>query len=106
MYIQVKLQIEDSIVKDGVPKELQKTLLMLPIASKEYKFERIETVKHLIEAIYNEVKFVVDLKKVNLNQIYLSTSDGFMIPPFTGIDQIMGIDVKKSNPSSLTIECK
>ena len=66
MYIQVKLQIEDSIVKDGVPKELQKTLLMLPIASKEYKFERIETVKHLIEAIYNEVKFVVDLKKVNL----------------------------------------
>ena len=81
-------------MKDGVPKELQKTLLMVPVASKEYKFKRIDNVKHLIEAIYSEIKFIVDLEKVSLNQIYLSTSDGFMIPPFTGIDQIMGVDVK------------
>lgn len=95
MYLQIKLQIDDSVVKEGVPKELQKTLLMVPISSKDYKFERIETVKHLIEAIYNEIKFMVDPHKISLNHIYLSTSDGFMIPPFTGIDQIMGIDVKK-----------
>jgi hypothetical protein len=95
MYLQIKLEIEDSITKDGVPKELQKTLLMVPVISKEYKFIKIDNVKHLIEAIYNEIKFIVDLDKVSLNQIYLSTSDGFMIPPFTGIDQIMGMDLNK-----------
>lgn len=61
MYLQIKLEIEHSIVKDGVPKELQKTLLMVPVASKEYKFNRIDNVKHLIEAIYSEIKFIVDL---------------------------------------------
>ena len=38
---------------------------------------------------------MIDLDKVSLNQMYLSTDDGFMIPPFTSIEQITGVDIIK-----------
>ena len=65
---------------------------MVPAKSKDYKFNEIVSIKHLIDAIYQEINFLIDLKKVSLGQLYLSTEDGFMIPPYTSVQQIFNVD--------------
>jgi hypothetical protein len=72
--ILVKLQISKSIAKPGIPTEVLKTMLVVDLADKG------QCIKNLLSLVTSQVGLFLD-KSILFSNLYLCTSDGFMLPP-------------------------
>jgi hypothetical protein len=72
--LQLKLKLSKNILKANAPKELLKTLICIPK-------DNIESIKDLLVGILPQISKLIDKEKIILENLYLSTKDGYMMPP-------------------------